>query len=502
MNRKLTIRNIAMTLALQIITIAYGFVIPKLVLSYFGSETNGLVSSIGQFLSYIQLLEGGLGSVIMAALYKPLSDHDEKKISEIIKAAELFFRKIALIYLVYSVIVAVLYPLCVKSSFSFSFVATLTLIIAFSTFIQYFFALTYRLLITADRHGYIVSLANIIFLALNLGLSIVSVRIYPSIHLLKIINSVAFIVQPLIFSIYVKKNYHIEKDVEPDKNAIAQRWDGFGQNLAFFIHTNTDVVILTLFCTLKTVSVYSVYFMVIGSLKNLVIAISAAIKPSFGKALVEYSDEDKNKSFVNYDMGMGLVSTFCFTCCAIMIVSFVTVYTKGITDISYHEPLFAVIITFAEAIYCIRDPYVAVAYSTGKFRETASYAYIEAGMNIVLSIVLVPWLGMVGVAIGTAVSMVYRMVMHVIYVKKHTLYKPISYFVRNISIYIGGACIAYLISNLLFNLDAINTYFGWFIYACGVAVVVAAVLVVAELLFNHKVFIPFIKSQLSRGGKK
>ena len=41
----------------------------------FGSEINGLVSSITQFLSFISLLEGGLGAVVLAELYLPIETY-------------------------------------------------------------------------------------------------------------------------------------------------------------------------------------------------------------------------------------------------------------------------------------------------------------------------------------------------------------------------------------------------------------------------------------------
>ena len=62
-NKKLTVLNIVFAVLLQILTLASGFIIPKIVLSYFGSEVNGMISSISQFLNYVQLLEGGLSGV-------------------------------------------------------------------------------------------------------------------------------------------------------------------------------------------------------------------------------------------------------------------------------------------------------------------------------------------------------------------------------------------------------------------------------------------------------
>ena len=88
--KKITLINIISNIILQIANIFSWFIIPKIILTYFGSDVNGLVSSITQFLSYITLIEGGVTGVVMASLYKPLVNNDNKKISAIIKTS-LFF---------------------------------------------------------------------------------------------------------------------------------------------------------------------------------------------------------------------------------------------------------------------------------------------------------------------------------------------------------------------------------------------------------------------------
>ena len=65
---KVTLLNIISTFVLQATTMLAGFIVPKLILDVFGSDVNGLVSSITQFLSYIALVEGGITGVIMAKL--------------------------------------------------------------------------------------------------------------------------------------------------------------------------------------------------------------------------------------------------------------------------------------------------------------------------------------------------------------------------------------------------------------------------------------------------
>ena len=65
---KKTRLNMISSLGLQLITILSGFIIPRQILLVFGSDINGLINSLTQFLNYISLVEGGLGSVLMTAL--------------------------------------------------------------------------------------------------------------------------------------------------------------------------------------------------------------------------------------------------------------------------------------------------------------------------------------------------------------------------------------------------------------------------------------------------
>ena len=64
MRSKKAIYNIVSSLVLQVVVLISGFIVPKLIISKFGSDVNGLLSSIAQFLAYISLLESGIGPVV------------------------------------------------------------------------------------------------------------------------------------------------------------------------------------------------------------------------------------------------------------------------------------------------------------------------------------------------------------------------------------------------------------------------------------------------------
>ena len=100
MKNKATLLNMISGLILQLFTLVSGFILPKIILIYFGSEVNGLVSSLNQFLSYITLVEGGITGVIVANLYKPIVDQDNRKISSVLITADRFYKRLVLFLLV------------------------------------------------------------------------------------------------------------------------------------------------------------------------------------------------------------------------------------------------------------------------------------------------------------------------------------------------------------------------------------------------------------------
>lgn len=71
--------NTISAIVCQIITVVYGMILPAFYLRYYGSEVNGMVASITQFLGLITFCEAGIGAIIQTALYKPLSQKNEKK---------------------------------------------------------------------------------------------------------------------------------------------------------------------------------------------------------------------------------------------------------------------------------------------------------------------------------------------------------------------------------------------------------------------------------------
>lgn len=495
--KKKALLNILFTTLSQLATIASGLIVPRILLSTFGSEANGLVSSITQFLNYIALVEGGIGGVVLASLYGPLAKHDNEKLSRVLKASNKFFNQISIIFLIYTIVLGCVYPFLIQSSFSWFYILSLTIILAVSSFVQYCFSINYKLLLQADHNMYIVQLVQITITVSNLIAVFVTVKLFPQLHIVKLASALLFVIQPIVYSRYVKKHYQISKDVEPDEQALSQRWSCFGQNLAYFIHCNTDVIVLSIFTDLKLVSVYAVYFLIVDHLQRFFKSFSHAFTPMLGKAISINETEKANKYLDFYEFVVFNVATVVFGCCMYLLPWFVMLYTHGVTDADYFRPVFSAIIIMAEYIYCVRDPYDAAIYAAGKFKETAVSAYIEAGINIVLSVTLVNWLGLEGIAIGTFTGMTFRMIYMIVYLSKNVVYRSWLKPLKRLLISCPAMLIAFFVMRFA-DVTGSGTWILWFKNAFLSVAVFGAVTLIADFLFDRQLTVFAFKSVLKR----
>ena len=385
-------------LILQTFTILSGFILPKIILTCFGSEVNGLVSSLNQFLSYISLVEGGITGVVMANLYKPIVEKDEQKISAVMVTANRFFKKIGILFVAYSVGLSIVYPLLFKTEFNFAYVCSLTLILSITVLVQYMFSITLKTLLDADKRVYVVNFTQTLIVICNVIFAQISVWVYPSIHILKLISGILFILQPVIFGYIVKRDYRIDWSTDPEYSLIKSRWSGFAINLAAFIHGSTDITILTILTNLKTVSVYSVYGLVSNGIKALVQACLSGLSQTVGQAYAKKDWKELNQKLDLYEYVVFVLVFFIFTVTALLINPFIQLYTRDVTDANYNQPIFGILLIISEGLYLVKFPHLNLAYAANKFKEITVPAYIEALLNIVISVILVHKFGLVGVA--------------------------------------------------------------------------------------------------------
>lgn len=481
--RKLLYNTIA-SLAVQAIALICGFVLPRYFLVSYGSDVNGLVSSITEFLGFVTLCECGVGAVVQSAFYKPLAEKNTYDINCIFMSSKRFFRKIAYILIGYTVILIFVYPFILDERFDFIFTATLILAICVNQFIQYFFGATYKLLLQADQLGFIPMLLQCVTLILNTIICVVLMKFGASIQLVKVFSGMIHIIEPFVLHVFVVKHYHIDKFVEYTGEPIKQKWNGFAQHISAKVLANTDVTVLTLFSTLENVSVYGVYNLICNGIRKIIVALSNGLQSMLGNMIANKEKEKLKSTFDNLEWAMHTMVTLLFTITGIMIVPFVAIYTKDVHDANYIVPVFGTILVLAQALRCIQLPYNLVVLAAGHYKQTQKSSILEAVINIAVSVLAVVRFELVGVAIGTAVAIFYRACYLARYIAKNIIDYDVRKYIEHLVVDLISAVI--MILSTRFVMSSAQNWIEWFVRAFEVGCVCLIECVIINYVFYKK----------------
>ena len=96
---------------LQIVVAVSGLVLPRFFLNQYGSTVNGMINSVSQFLTYLNLVEAGISSAAIVELYGPLNQNDTGAINSVLSALQKFYYKSGGAYVILLTIMTVVYPL-------------------------------------------------------------------------------------------------------------------------------------------------------------------------------------------------------------------------------------------------------------------------------------------------------------------------------------------------------------------------------------------------------
>ena len=482
--------NTVTPLLLEVVTIISGFIIPRLILSNFGSSVNGLIQSITQFLYIISFMEMGVGSVIRFNLYKPLSNHDNEQISKVVIAANKFFKTLALLLIVYSIALIFLYPSLIKDNFDLKYTGLLIASMSISSFTQYYFGQVNQILLTADQKGYIQYVAQIFTIILNTVACAVLINHGASIHMVKFCTSVIFLIRPLFLYWYVRKNYKIDYKLKYDEDPIKQKWNGVAQHVSAVVLDQTDVIVLTFLSSLSNVSIYAAYNMIVSGVKRVITTATSGIQAKLGALIAEEKENELFRFFSFTEWIIHTIAVFLFGCTLVLVVPFILVYTRGINDTNYNVNVFAILLTIANAGHSFRLPYSILILSAGHYKQTQNSYWLAALINILISIIFVYRFGLIGVAIGTLVAMLFQTIYMANYSYSKILNQPIKKFW--IQIFVDFITLGVILLASKYVDISVYTYYHWLLYALGVAFIIGGIVFLVNLLFYRDKIIKLI----------
>ncbi len=497
-----TIKNFIITVAYQVLAMAVGFLIPRLILETYGVQLHGLTSTITSIMAYVVLLNAGLGSASIQSLYQPLAKKDPQEINAVLNAIGQLYRQTGLVYAGAILVISVLLPFVIGNQISNTTVFALMLTMGMTNTLECFVYSKYMTLLQSDQKLFVITIGNIIALLIRGTVQYVLLAHHVSIVIVQAVTIVTVFVRMAFVARHIRRNYpYLDSRIAPNKKALAKRWSVFAHQISGLVLNNTDIVLLTIFGNLVLVSIYTVYQLVFMNLHNIIAMVfSQSSVASFGRLLLTEKKKDVTRIYGMYELLYYITISVVYSVCAVMILPFVDLYTEGITGIAYLDARVAILFVAIGLANSLRVPGGTLIEAAGHFKETRWRAILEAAINLAVSLVLVQFLGIAGVLLGTIASFAYRTTDIIFYSNSVILKQPAGRtFLRA-----AGVFAVVILNVAIFTairLDA-GTWSAWALSAalagCGSLVTAAA----AAFLFERSCMIDILRMirSLLQGG--
>lgn len=467
MKAKRSIYNILFGILNQAIMIAAGIVLPRLVLINLGSEANGLLNSVNQIFTYFALLEAGVGTATLQALYAPVGDNDRGRINQILAATSQYYKRTGVLYLLAFLALACIYPFVVKSVLERPVIFVVIVLTGFSGVISYFFQGKYNILLLAEGKNYINSNLSTVTYILTSVAKIALLLCGYNVVALQTMYCFFNIVKMIYIEWYTHKNYKwIDLRVKPDYQSIEKKNYVLIHQVSSLIFNNTDAIILTLTVGLKSVSVYTMYTLLFGMISTLIGTLSGSVQFVLGQAF--HQDREYYKQLHDAYEVVSMSTVFSLYCIAnIFILPFMALYTKGVSDINYIDVYLPYLFIAVYLLNNGRESSNIVIKLAGHFQQTVGRSLFEAILNVTVSLLGVWKFGIYGVLLGTIAALLYRANDMIFYANQKILLRSprITYrrWIRNLILFI---LITIILNNLSIQLLTYGEIIFWAVIAC------------------------------------
>lgn len=475
-------KNVILGFSSEILAIVLGILVPRLILTSYGSEINGLLSSVTQIYSYISLLEAGIGTATVQALYRTLGQEDRAGTNAVLAATNKYYHRTGLLYLLAITLFSIIYPFLIQTDIPHATIVLVIILNGAGSVINFFFHGKYMLLLQADGKNYIISAMAMGINVFKNVAKIVLMAMGVDVVVVQAIAMVVSLAQMLFMSWYINRYYTwIDLTVEPDVDAISQSKNVLVHQLSGLVFNNTDTLILTLVCGLKTVSVYSMYTLLFSMVSMALNTISNSVLYYISQMF--HVDKGRyNKLLDAFEVYYMAVVFALYSIANFFILPFMKLYTSGIADVNYLDEKLPLMFIATYLLSCGRKSSNITINTAGHFKLTQGRSIAETVINLVVSIIAVQSWGIYGVLLGTIVALLYRTNDMIWYANKRILHRnPWRVYRR------WGIDIALFVGILFVNrciVVQLNSYISIFAFFIPYTVTVITVYMCVASLFD------------------
>lgn len=402
-------KNIAFGYIGNITSTVLGFVLRTVFIMKLDATLLGINGLYTGVLTMLSLAELGIGTALNFSLYAPVARKDYEKIKSYMLFYKKAYRVIAGIVAVIGIILIPFLKYFIKNpgDYGIQELTVYYLIFLFNTVSTYFVSYKYSL-VNAEQKNYIQTNVLTLTKFATMILQLI-VLLLTSNFLLYLLTAAAVeLIQKIYVNHYLNERYPYlkEKNVKPLEKEETQEIVNKTKALVFHkvgdvARLQTDSIIISSFIQVSLVGVVDNYTMVINSISGFVNIIFNSVISSFGNLIATESREKQYEIFkvyrfvANWIYGLSAIGFF--------------VLLSPLIYLCFGEEwlLSNVVVGLVLVDYYFKGDRIVLSNfktAAGVFEQDKYLALIQGAVNLVISIVLVQYIGLAGVYIGTIVS--------------------------------------------------------------------------------------------------
>lgn len=499
-----SIRNAKYSFLAQIANLMVQFVSRTIFIQILGKEYLGLNGLFGNILTILSLADMGIGTVLVYTMYKPLAEKNYEKIRQLINMYRKIYRSIAIVILCAGICLVPFLHYLIKDMPDIPNLTLIYLLYLANTVTSYLYV--YKIsIINADQKNYIVTFNQQVFTVIA-NLAMIIVLLLTRNFLLYLLTQIVFsITSNFYLSRVAEKLYPYIKDLRNAELSKSEKREIRNSTFAMMLHkiggvvvSGTDNLLISVMVSLDAVGIYSNYLLIINAVKKIISMYSSSIIASVGNLTVTENTQKMYTVFKRIFYSTFIITAFCATCLLCLINPFIELWLgEGYT---FNFACVAVIV----AIFYIdgmRQSTLCFIDALGLFKISKLKPILEAITNLILSVLLTLHFGVIGVFLGTALSMLLVCIPWEAYILykysfKRSVLKYATLYIKSVFLYIVVVSVSLFISSLI---STNNLYLNILFKT----LITASTSVIMLLVFTYrtkefKYFVNLLKSKIKK----
>ena len=478
-----SVRNILYRLISQLASIALKFVSRTVFIHILGVEYLGINGLFSEILQMLSLADLGFNTAMVFSMYKPLAEHDEYKLAQLVQLYKKIYRVIAIVISCIGLALIPFLRYLVNLDKEIPLINVYYVLYLLNTVSSYL--VVYKTcILTADQKNYLVSKFDTIFNFISTAACCFFLYITHNFIVYLVVQVFFTYVRNFYCSYVASKTYpYISKKVtklskEESKGIFNRVKSVFIYKVATALVGSTDNTLISVMIGTVTVGLYSNYSMVIANVMLFINILFLSTTASIGNLIVE---ANKQKNFAVYktmQFVSFVLSAVSISCIYNLINDFIGVWI-GNSFVLETNVVIAIVMNMYFSVVLM--PIWSYREATGMYLQTKYVMVATAVINLLLSVILGRLIGLAGILFATSIS---RLSTYFWYEPK-LLFK--QYFDEKVSKYylsiannIAVSVIVLLMVSLAFNGFHPS---GWGTFALKVLAVAAASFALTILLY-------------------